>query len=44
MELDGSSKMGGLGILGGGGGGGGGGGRMHWMTERCGVGGGSSGA
>lgn len=30
MELDGSSKEGGLRIRGGGGGGGG---RMHWMTE-----------
>lgn len=34
MELDGSSKVGGLWCLGGGsGGGGGGGGRMHCMTE-----------
>lgn len=33
MELEGSSKEGGLRTRGGGGGGGGGGGRMHWITE-----------
>lgn len=33
IELEGSSKEGGLRTRGGGGGGGGGGGRMHWITE-----------
>lgn len=37
MELDGSSKEGGLWRRGGGGGGGGGGGRMHWITECVGM-------
>lgn len=37
MELDGSSKVGGLRSRGGGGGGGGGGGRIHWMTECVGA-------
>lgn len=40
MELEGSSKMGGL-CRRGGGGGGGGGGRMHWITECVGGGGGA---
>lgn len=37
MELEGSSKDGGLWRRGGGGGGGGGGGRMHWITECVGA-------
>lgn len=42
MELDGSSKVGGLSSRGGGGGGGGGGGRMHWITECVAIGAGAA--